>query len=164
MLAKGDGLGPLHMGIARHDGIRIGLRLVAEHLDQLGDGGLQLAAIRPESEPQVQGHLVVAAPGGMQALTRVPNAAGQFRFDKGMDILTACIHLQPAAFQVLCDGLQPLGDGCAVRLGQDTLPGQHGPMGQGTLDILGRHTAIHPDGGVEIIRRLIQLPVKLTCP
>ena len=100
----------------------------------------------------------------MQALTRIPDAAGQLRFDKGMDILAGLVHLKPAAFQVLCNGLQPLGDGRAVCLGQDALPGQHGPMGQGALDILGRHTAIHPDGGVEIIRRLIQLPVKLTCP
>ena len=60
MVAEGDALGPLHVGIARHDGVLVLLRLVGEdgqqRQHQTADGGDLL----PQVQPQIQRHLIVS--------------------------------------------------------------------------------------------------------
>ena len=47
MVAEGDGLRPLEMGVSRHDGARVLLRLPAQHPDQIEELPPQAEAPRP---------------------------------------------------------------------------------------------------------------------
>ena len=87
VLGKGDGLGPLEVGVSRHDGALIPPRLLAEdplQLQQLlhNDGDLP-----PDVHPKVQGHLVIPGPRGVEPLPRVADAGGEQGLHVHMDVL-----------------------------------------------------------------------------
>ena len=87
VLGKGDGLRPLEVGVPRHNGVLILPRLPAQHplqLQQLTDDHRDLPS---DIHPEIQGHLVVAGPGGMEPLARVADPGGEQRLDVHMDIL-----------------------------------------------------------------------------
>lgn len=54
------------MGISGHDGAEVFPRLFDSRLLQVGDERDQPLALFAEIEPDIQGHLIVTAPGGMQ--------------------------------------------------------------------------------------------------
>ena len=144
------------MGVAGHDGIAVGRRLV----HQGGDHGADLSpGIRgPAAEIQtgIHRHLIVPAPGGMEHPPRVALPFGELRFHKAVDILRLRIDGQRAGFQLRQDLLQTRQD-ILHRLGRDDPLGpQHGGMGHTAPDILPEHAAVHPDGGVEVVRRRVR--------
>ena len=101
LVPKGDRLGPLQVGVARHDVAGALFGLAAERLDQLAELLLQPGAGLPQIEPDVQRHLVVAAAAGVKALAGVPHPGGEGLFHKGVDILGGGVNLQRAAAQIL---------------------------------------------------------------
>ena len=66
VVAEGDGLGPLQVGVPGHDGPGVLLRFFAQHPHQVLQLGLEGGHVFPQGEAHVQGHLVVAAAGGME--------------------------------------------------------------------------------------------------
>ena len=74
-MAEGDGLGALQVGVTGHDGGGVLGGLLADDLDQLHDVSLQGVAVVPQSQADVQRHLVVPAAAGVQALAGVADAA-----------------------------------------------------------------------------------------
>ena len=58
MMPEGDGLCPLEVGVARHDGGGVGLRLIAEHPDQLPKLVLQAGYRVFEGQAQIEGNLI----------------------------------------------------------------------------------------------------------
>ena len=155
LMPEGDGLSPLQMGISGHDGAAVGFRLVHEG----GDHGANLSpGVRdPAAEIQtsIHRHLVVPAAGGMEHPPRVALPLGELRFHKAVDILRLRIDGQRAGIQLLQDLLQT-GQDLLHRLRRnDPLGAQHGGMGHAAPDILPVHAAVHPDGGVEVVRRRI---------
>ena len=66
--------------------------------------------------------------------------------------------------KVIQNAFQP-GDDCVRILCGDNAPGrEHGCMSHAPFDILGIHTAVKPDGGVEIIGKLISAAGSSSCP
>ena len=103
MMAKGDGLRALQMGIARHHRALIVQSFLAEHLDQFLDLPIEHAALFAQVQAVVQRHLVVPAAGCVQALSGVPQAGCELRFHKGVDVLGLRVDLQRAGFQIRQD-------------------------------------------------------------
>ncbi len=87
MLGKGDGLRPLEMGVAGHDGVLVLLRLSAEDRLQLQQLPHDDGDLLPDIHAEVQRHLVVAAAGGVQALARVADPRGEQGLDVHVDVL-----------------------------------------------------------------------------
>ena len=83
-MGQGDGLGLLQMGVSGHDGMQVPLRDVQNRLQQLPQHHFRFAAGGLGVHPGVQGHLVIPAAAGMQALARVPDALNQQGFHVGM--------------------------------------------------------------------------------
>ena len=114
MVAEGDRLRPLQVGIAGHDGIRMRFRLAAQGSDQGMDAVPQRLALPAQVQPEIQRHLIVAAAGRVETPARVADAAGQLALDEGMDILRSIVDGEPAAGKILRNPAKPLRDGGGV--------------------------------------------------
>ena len=150
-MAEGDGLGPLQVGIAGHDGGGVLAGLPADDLDELHDVGLQSVAVVPQGQADVQCHLIVAAAAGVQALAGIADAGGEGLLHKGVHILGIGVDLQFAGGQVIRDGGQTVEDILTVLFRDDALLGQHGGVNAAAAHILRDHALIKPDGGVEVV-------------
>ena len=150
-MAKGDGLSPLQVGVAGHDGSGVLRRLFADDLDQLHDIALQHVAVVPQGQADIQSHLVVAAAAGVQPLAGIADAGGEGLLHKGVHILGVGVDLQLAGSQIVGDGSQTVEDILTVFLGDDALFGQHRGVHAAAPHILGDHPLIKADGGVEIV-------------
>ena len=150
-VAEGDGLGPLQMGVAGHDGGGVLRRLLADDLHQLDDAALQHLAVVPQGQPDIQRHLIVPAAAGVQPLARVADAGGQGLLHKGVDVLGVGVDLQLAGSQIIRDGSQTVEDVLAVLLGDDALLCQHGGMDAAAAHILRDHPLVKADGRVEVV-------------
>ena len=164
MVGKGHRLGPLQVGVPRQDGVHIGLGLAGHRGDELPQQLCQLIHLLAQVEPQVHGHLVVAAAGGVQPAAGVPDAGGELGLHKHVDVLGGGVDGQLAAVQIRQDTPEPFGDGLLVFGRKDALFGQHGRMGQAALDILGIHPAVEPDGRIELIGDLLRPFGRAPCP
>ena len=105
VMSKGDGLRTLHMSISRHDGGAVLLCLLAKDLHELLQLRFYSSAVLPQSQPHIQGHLIVPAAGGMKPLSRVADAGGELSFHKGMDIFRVRIDGQRSGIQIVPDAL-----------------------------------------------------------
>ena len=107
MVAKGDGLRPLQMGVTGHHRMDMLLRLIAQgaqqHFDLGGDG----VNFIPKIKADIQRHLIVSASGSVKTFAGIADAGCQLRLHKHMDILRCGIKGKFAAFQILQDGLEP---------------------------------------------------------
>ena len=152
------------MGVAREDGILIGFRLFGQHGQKLPEEGGDFIHLTPKVQPQIQGHLVVSASGGVKLLAHIPQALGQLLLHEHMDVLAVRVEVQPAAVQILQDALQALNEGVGLLLGQDPAGGQHGGVGLGAGDVLPVHPAVKGEGGVEIVCQTAGHTVGPSCP
>ena len=157
MVPEQNGLSPLQMGVAGHNDPQVLLRLIHNRLQQLLDQVADLINFRAQVHPQIQGHLVIPGPGGVELLAHIPQPLGQHLLHKHMDILAGVVKVQFSRFQVVQDSLQSLDQGIRLLLGQDALGPQHGGVGHGAGDILLIQFAVKVDGGIEIIRNAADL-------
>ena len=151
VVAKGDGLGPLHVGVARHHRGGVLLRFAAQHFHKVLQLGLNGGAVLPQSQAHIQGHLIVAAAGGVKALSRVADAGGKLPFHKGVDVLGVRVDHQRAAVQIRQNALQPLNDLLAFAFLNDAALSQHGGVGHAALNVLPVHPAVDGDAGVKVV-------------
>ena len=133
MVAEGDGLGPLHVGVARHDGGGVLLRFMAQHFHKVLQLGLDGGAVLAQGQAHIQGHLVVAAAGGVQALAGVADAGGELPLHKGVDVLGVGVDHQSAGIQIGQNALQALYDFLAFAFLDDAARPQHGGVGHTAL-------------------------------
>ena len=150
-VAEGDGLGALQVGVTGHDGGGVLGGLPADDLDQLHDVSLQSVAVVPQSQTDVQRHLVVPAAAGVEALAGVADAGGEGLLHEGMDVLGVGVDGEGAGGQVICDGGKTAQNIFAVLLGDDALLCQHGGVNAAAAHILRDHPLVEADGRVEVV-------------
>ena len=151
MVAEGDGLGPLHVGVARHDDGGVLLRFMAQHFHKVLQLGLDGGAVLAQGQAHIQGHLVVAAAGGVQALAGVADAGGELPLHKGVDVLGVGVDGEGAGVQVRPDGFEARDDLLALAFVDDAALPQHGGVGDAAFDVLVVHPAVDGDAGVKIV-------------
>ena len=150
-VAEGDGLGALQVGVTGHDGGGVLGGLPADDLDQLHDVSLQGVAVVPQSQADVQRHLVVPAAAGVQAFAGVADAGGEGLLHEGMDVLGVGVDGEGAGGQVIRDGGQTAQNILAVLLRDDALLCQHGGVDAAAAHILRDHPLVEADGRVEVV-------------
>jgi hypothetical protein len=155
VVAEGDGLGPLQMGVARHDDGLVLLRLFARTDRSALSSSDGLPRLPPQVHPQVERHLIVAAAGRVQHLALVADAGGEHALHEHVYVLAVGVELKRAGGKVVQYPLQPVDDVLRRGLRDDAFGAQHGGVGHGARDILRVHAAVEADGGVEIVRQLI---------
>ena len=151
MLGKGDGLGPLEMGIAGHHRLLVLLGLVDDGLLQVQDLSLDGRDLMAQVEPQIHRHLVIPAAGGMEPLAGIADLSGEKALHIHVDILVVLRQLRLTGFDVLEHLLESRRNGRRILPGDDALLGQHGGVGQGAHNVLLVHPAVKLDGGIEIV-------------
>ena len=154
VVAEGDGLCPLQMGVAGHDGGLVLLRLPGDGLQQsqhqCADGGDLL----PQIQPQIQRHLIVSGSGGVELLAHVAQPLRQHLLHEHVDILGAGVEGKLPLVQVGHDPGQAEDQRLGLLLGKDAAVGQHGGVSHGAGDILAVHAAVEVQGRVEVVRDL----------
>ena len=104
-MGEGDGLGPLEVGVAGHDGVQVALGLAEKGFLQVqqhphNDGNLFL-----DKEAEVQGHLVIPAAGGVQPLACGSDSLGQQDLHVHVDILAVLGEFHLAFLDLLQESL-----------------------------------------------------------
>ena len=108
-------------------------------------------AVVPQSQADVQRHLVVPAAAGVQALAGVADAGGEGLLHEGMDVLGVGVDGEGAGGQIIRDGGQTAQNILAVLLGDDALLCQHGGVDAAAAHILCDHPLVEADGRVEVV-------------
>ena len=157
MMPEGDGLGPLEVGVARHDGGGMRLRFAAEHPDELPELILQAGHRVSKGQAEIQRHLVIPAAAGVQPLARIPDPGSQLPFHKGVDILGVRIDFERSRGEVGRDGGKALPNLLSILCREDALLLEHGGVGHAPGDILLSHAAVEGDGGIEIVGFLVDI-------
>ncbi len=151
MLGKGDGLGPLEVGVSGHDSVGVGPGLLKNGLLEVQDLARDLTDLPAQVQPQVHGHLIVAAAGGVQALAGRADALGEQGLHVHVDVLVVCGELHPARLDVRQDGRQALLNLPVVLRGDDAAVREHPGVGHAALDVLLVEPRVKVDGRVEVV-------------
>ena len=102
-------------------------------------------------QPEVGGHLVVAAAGGVQALARVPDALGKQRLNVHVNVLVVQGELHLVILNIRQNGLESVDDLLCLMLLNDAGLAQHMGMGDGAADVLLVQPGVKADGGVKVV-------------
>ncbi len=119
-------------------------------LSQLEKRPLQLPQTSVESidrpaaeEPQVGGHLIVAAAGGVQLAAGIANPLSEHRLDVEMDVFASCGERKAALSDLAANLGQRRHDLLSLVGGDDAAGGKHRGMGCGAGDVvLGEATVV----------------------
>ena len=102
-------------------------------------------------QPQIDGHLIIPAPGRMQTLAGIADALGQERLHIHVDILLIGGKFDLPRLDISQNRLQAGDDGVGIFFCNNAALAQHRRMGDGACDILPVHSAVKADGGVEVV-------------
>ena len=92
----------------------------------------------------------------MQPLARRADARGELRLHEHVDIFGAHIYFERADLEVGKNAVEPGGDRRSVLRRKHAALAEHFRVRKAAADVLPVHTAVEPDGGIEIVR----LPVE----
>ncbi len=163
-VGEGDGLGPLQVGIAGHDGVQVGLGLADQGLFQVHQHGDDVGNLLFYIKTEVHGDLIVPAAGGVQTLAGGADALGQQDLHVHVDVLTVLGELHFPGLDLFQKNFQGGNDLVRLFLGDDALFPQHGGVGDGTGDVLAVEPSVEGDGGVEVVYLVIGFLLKPSCP
>ena len=164
IMAEGDRLGPLEVGIAGHDARLVLLGPVGERRGQVPHQAGYGIALLLQVHAHVQRDLIVAAAGGVELFARVADALGEHLLHEHMDVLAAGIHRQGAAADIREDLAQAGAQLVALGVGDDAPGREHGGVGHAAADVLGVQALVKADGGVEVVRQGIGIAGGYTGP
>ena len=150
--------------VAGHNGGLVLLRLAAEDRLQLQQLPHDHRDLLPDVHPKVQGHLVVAAAGGVEPLAGVADPGGEQRLHIHVDVLVVGGKFHLPRLDVRQDALEPVDDGGGVLLRDDAAVGQHLGVGHGAGDVFPVQPLVEADGGIELVHQLVGVFLKASSP
>ena len=136
VVGQSGGLGTLQVGVAGQQGVDVLLGLVHQDGLKVQNDLDDVLDLLPDIHPEVHGHLVVPATGGVEALGGLADAAGEQSLDVHVDVFHVHGELHVACFDVSQDGLQAVDDILCLLGRDDALFPQHGGVGDGAGDVL----------------------------
>ena len=164
MVGEQDGLGPLQMGVARHDYLPVLCRRFCQRLLQIADGLHDLHRLAAHIHMGIQRHLVIAAAGGVQTPSRLAYALGQALLDVHMYVFQIHREVEFPFLDLQQNVMEPPDNGLLVLLRDNAAFGQHLRMGNAARDVLTVHALVKADGGLEFIDHLVGAFLKAPAP
>ena len=152
------------MRVARHHVALVQQRLAAQHGDQLPDLIREGGAFLFQVQADVQRDLIVAAAGGVQALSGIAEARGELALDECVDILRIRIDGKLSAVDIASDLLQSGADPVGLILRQDPACAEHRRVGDAALDILPVHPAVKGNRRIKVVCFLVDFFLEASCP
>ena len=155
MVGKGNGLGPLEMGIAGHQGLQVFFRHGQESFFEPDQQLHDFRDFPLHVHMHVQGYLVVPAPGCMETGSCIPDFFCQGCLDVHMDVFQFCLEREFSFLDLRQDLFQALFNGRAIFLADDPGAGQHMGMGHAPPDIFVIQSLVIIDGRIESIYQCV---------
>ena len=118
----------------------------------------------PAVEPQIGGHLVVAAPRGVQLAAGVAEAVSQGRLNVEMDIFLGGGELELAVSDLPADLLERLRDRVGLGHRHQAARGQHPRVGDRAVDVVVGQATIERDALGECLDPLVGRLTKHAAP
>ena len=164
MVAEGDRLRALQVGVSRHHGI--GFLLCQGYqrlhvLEQQRPGGFRFGA---QVQAQVRGDLVVARTPGMHFLADLADAFHQGRLDVHVHVFQFLPPGEFSRFDIGHNGVQPAADPSGFILRQHADARQHLHVGDGPLDIIRRQAPVERHGFGKLLHEPIRSLGKTAAP
>ncbi|MPN48708.1 hypothetical protein SDC9_196320 [bioreactor metagenome] len=164
MVGEVNGLGPLQMGVTRHNDIGIFLGCLhkgfLEIQQQPGDVGQFLADI----QMGVDRHLVVAAPRRVQFTANRTNTLGQTFLDIHMNIFQSNFKAEITGFDIGQDVFQSFDDQFGLVSGNNAAFGQHPGVGNTAGHVFPVHPAVKRNGGGKLLHHHVSVLGKSAAP
>ena len=135
-MGQQHGLRPLQVGVARKVDASGGLGSFEEHVLQGKDAVHDVAQLALAPQPQIGGHLVVAAPAGVQLGPRVARQLGDPALDRGMDVLVARDEREGRGGEFLVDRVERGQHRIALAVGEQAHAGEHAHVGATAYDVV----------------------------
>ena len=154
----------LQVRVSGHYGIQMLFRRFAAGGNQFTAQRDQAVDLSGEIHTDIQRHLIIAAPAGVQPLARVADTLRKLPFHKGMYVFRSHVDGERARLNVGEYSSESFDNGFAVALRNDAHLAQHGGMGEGTGNILLNHTGIKADGGIQFVEFIVNLSAHASCP
>ena len=149
-VAGDDGLGALQVGEGGHGVVA----LLGGHVDEgalgVGDFFEKDADGFAAPEADVEGDLVVAGAGGVEAAAGLADAVDEFGLDGHVDVFLGDVGVEFAGFDILEDGQEAGFDGGEVFSGEQADGVEHGGVGDGAEDIVLGEAEIEGEGFDEL--------------
>ena len=136
VVAEGHRLGRLKVGETGQDGIGLAFGEIDQRMLQPFDATGHLVDGAAQPQPHVRGHLVVTRTARVEFFTRITDVGGKRRLYIHVDVFEGHGPLELAPIDAIAYPFQPGDDKIPLRPGQHPLTGQHGRVGDRTLDIL----------------------------
>jgi hypothetical protein len=146
-----DGLGPLQVGVAGQVRARL-QRLpgpARQHALKAQHRQRQLSQLAPAPQAQGSGHLVVAAPAGVQL---GPGGTRQLRdpaLHRGVDVLVGGREAEGSVGDLLLDHVERVEHGSGLVVVDQAAPAQAPEVGTGAGDVVGGQADVEADAGGE---------------
>ena len=119
VMAYGDRLRPLQVGVAGHRPVGMAARLGCQHLDHESQAFDDRGGSSPAVEPQVEGDLVVAGAAGMQPGGGVRVQLAEAPLNRCMDVLVGIHEHKLAGLELAADGFEAPLHAAELLLGQE---------------------------------------------
>ena len=116
------------------------------------------------AEARVGGHLVVAAAPGVQARSRVADAARELGLDGHVDVFVVDVEGKVARIDVGLDAQKSLANGVGVLLADDALCREHRRVRDAPRDVLAVQRLVHRQRRAELLRELVDALLKPSTP
>ena len=145
------------MGVSRHDRRLIGFGLVAENRfqrQQVSDNGADFPA---DVHPEINGHLVVTAPGGVQTFPGVADTLRQQGLDIHVNVLMLGGELDIPRLDIGEDFAQAPLNRLPVLRGENAAIREHFGVGHTAPDVLTVKASVEVNGRVERVDQRVRV-------
>ncbi len=156
MVGQQDGLGPLHVGVARQVhvvGVGLG-RPPQQDVHEVAEAPGHEAAFAADVEAQVECDLIVAAPAGVELGSGRAGQFGDAALDGGVDVLVEREERERPRRELRFHPGEGGGDHRPILFGDEPDPGQHVDMGPGPGQVVGRQPGVEREALGEVEQRL----------
>ena len=136
LMAREHRLGPAQVRVARDHEPLLAHREAEERALEFEQARVEPVDRPPAVEPEVGGHLVVAAAGRMQLAADVTEPGRQGRLDVEMDVFLRGGELEQAPVDLAPNLLEPPGDRIGLRHRDEAAGGKHPRVGDRGVDVV----------------------------
>ena len=142
LMGREHGLRPPHVGVARYDEALLPLGEAEKSHLKRGQAPVEPVDRPPAVEPQVGGHLVVAAAGRMELAAGVAEPGRERRLDVQVDVFLGGGELEPSGPDLASDILHHVGDRVGLLHAHQAAGREHAGVGDRAVDVVVGQPAI----------------------
>jgi hypothetical protein len=147
-----------------HEHVHLGLGALGRHGNQRLQLGRQLGAHRPQVQPQVGHHLVVARTAGVHLAACRADELRQAALVGGVDVLVALLDDEDALGPFLPHQLQAVADRARLGSSEHAAPLERSRVRHAAVDVVRPHHLVHVEAIVEALHHRVGLAREAAAP